>query len=375
MKIAINIPTYVTGSLDSGKAFNIELIKKIALSEPSNEFIITQSGDIEKMQNMPGNISIINLDSPGKNFLKWRLTYDYKIPSILKKNGVDLFIATDGICSLRTKIPQILFVQDLSYLIFPELFPSGIAAFFKRNTAGFLKKAVQIVVPSQFIENQIIAKYKSDPAKIHIAEQSPGVEFRQLSWEEKESTREKYSEGKEFFLFVGTIHPKNNLKQLLQAFSLFKKRQKTNTQLLIVGERGRLHEEFISSFAHYKFKNEVKIIEDLPAVDLPLLMGTANAFVYPSLYDGFPVSILNAMKAGVPVLASARSAIPETAGEGAILFDPENVNELSAQMMNIYKNENLRNEMVNRGLERAKDFNIAKIAEKIRKLIHTFKQN
>ena len=138
MKIAINIPFYLLGSLDSGKEFNIELIKKIAISEPSHEFIIMQSGELIQINNLPGNISVLPIDGPGKNSIQWKLFYDYKIPSILKKNDVDLFLATDGICSLRTKIPQILFIQDLSFLFFPGLFPSRMAAFFKRNT-GKLK--------------------------------------------------------------------------------------------------------------------------------------------------------------------------------------------------------------------------------------------
>ena len=375
MKIAINIPFYLLGSLDSGKEFNIELIKKIAISEPSHEFIIMQSGELIQINNLPGNISVLPIDGPGKNSIQWKLFYDYKIPSILKKNDVDLFLATDGICSLRTKIPQILFIQDLSFLFFPGLFPSLMAAFFKRNTGKFLNKAFQIMTPSYFIKSQIISKYKTDPSKIQTLAQSPNPEFRIISWEEKEAVRQKYTEGKEFFLFAGTIHPANNLKQLLQAFSLFKKRQKTNTMLLIVGERGRLHEEFLESFKHYKLKNEVRIIEDLPAEELPLVMGTANAFVDPSLYNGFGISVVKAMQSGVPVLASSKSAIPETAGDAAIFFDPENVNDLASQMMNIYKNENLRIEMVNKGLQKAKQFSINESANKIRSLFHLHKQN
>ena len=98
MKIAINIPFYLLGSLDSGKEFNIELIKKIAISEPSHEFIIMQSGELIQINNLPGNISVLPIDGPGKNSIQWKLFYDYKIPSILKKNDVDLFLATDGIC-------------------------------------------------------------------------------------------------------------------------------------------------------------------------------------------------------------------------------------------------------------------------------------
>jgi glycosyltransferase involved in cell wall biosynthesis len=165
------------------------------------------------------------------------------------------------------------------------------------------------------------------------------------------------------------VHPRKNLVNLLKGFSAFKKRQQSNMQLVIVGRMGWQTEGFTEALATFKFREDVLLTGYLPRTDLAALTGAAYALVYPSLWEGFGLPVLEAMQSGVPVLASGNSSVPEVAGTSALYFDPNDPAAIGERMMLIYKEEGRRKEMAAAGRERAAGFQWSDSAARVREIL------
>jgi glycosyltransferase involved in cell wall biosynthesis len=180
--------------------------------------------------------------------------------------------------------------------------------------------------------------------------------FRPLDWESREQVKGRFTGGTDYFLCVGSVHPRKNLVNLLKGFSAFKKRQQSGMKLVIAGRMAWRTEAFQQALSTFKFRDDVILTGYLPDQDLAALTAAAYALVYPSLWEGFGLPVLEAMQAGVPVLASGNSAIPEVAGSAAMYFDPADPAAIGERMMSIFKDEGQRKEMITQGLDRAGRF-------------------
>ena len=158
-----------------------------------------------------------------------------------------LFPAMDFV-HLRTKVPQCLVVHDLAFLHYPSFIKKSHLLFYKRYTPKFLEKAESIATVSEFSKQDIIKQYKTEAAKIDVVFSAVKEIFHPVSEEEKTATKNKYTDGKEYFMYAGAIHPRKNLMNLLKAFSVFKKRQQTNMKLVLAGRLAWKYESFRKRF-------------------------------------------------------------------------------------------------------------------------------
>ena len=211
---------------------------------------------------------------------------------------------------------------DLSFIHQPSFVKRREQFFYKKFTPKFLKKAKKIVAFSEFEKGDIIKQFKTDPDKIEVIYNGVDENCKPINFEERESIKEKYAEGNEYFIYSGIISPQKNLVNLLKAFSAFKKRQRSKMQLIIAGKPGKKYEEFVESLRLYRFKKEVKLLENLSSEELLKISASAYAMVYPSLYEKTAIPLLEAMKGEVPVITSSTSALPEICGDAALYADP-----------------------------------------------------
>jgi glycosyltransferase involved in cell wall biosynthesis len=177
--------------------------------------------------------------------------------------------------------------------------------------------------------------------------------------------KNKHTNGKEFFLYTGAIHPRKNLINLLKAFSVFKKRLQSNMKLVLAGRLAWKYDSFLEDLKHYKYRDDVVMTGYITENDLVDLTASAYAMVYPSLLEGFGVPVLEAMQSAVPVITSSSSAMQEIAQEAALYADPNDINDIAEKMMLIYKDENLRNELIKKGNEQVKTYCWQKTSEKL----------
>lgn len=303
------------------------------------------------------NVAHLVIETEIKTLLGWQLWYNYKLPALAKKHKAAILINVDGIGSLRTKILQFTIVQSLSFLQYPKLIAKKQSRFYKKNLPASLNKAKTIVAISRCIKNDLIENYQINEEKINII--YPGIKdlYLPVSLEEKESIKEKYADGKEFFLFTGQVDAINNLMILLKAFSFFKKRQKSNMQLLIATTNSPELKDLIESLKTYKYRSEVKLLEDLPEKELAKITAAAYTFVCPSLSDTSTEFLLQAMKSAVPVIVTDTRSFRETCADAALYANADDFADFADKLMLLFKDEKKRSELIENGKLQSQIYN------------------
>lgn len=351
MIIAINTRFLFSDYLEGFGNFIFETSHRLAKQYPEHQFIFIFDRPFDQRFVSSSNITPVIAGPAARHPILWKYWYDYKIPAVLKKYKADVFVSADGFCSLRTKVPQCLVVHDLAFLHYPTHLRRSHLSFYKKYTPKFLKKAASIATVSEFSKKDIIDQYKIDPEKINVVYNGVKEIFKPLPEGVREEMRNKYTGGKEYFLYTGSVHPRKNLMNLIKAFSMFKKRQKSSFKLLIAGRLAWKYESFVESLKSYKYRDDVVMTGYVDDEELAKITASAWAMVYPSLLEGFGVPVVEAMNCKVPVITSAASAMEEIAGDAALYTDPNSVEDIADKMMRIYKDETLRNELIKKGEE------------------------
>ena len=356
MIIAVNTRFLLKENLEGIGYFTREVFRLLTNQYKEHQFYFLFDRTYDETYIFSSNVTPVVVGPPARHPLLWKFWYDVKIPSVLKKIKADVFISPDGFCSLTSKIPQCLVVHDLGFLHYPETYRKSHELFYKRYTPLYLKKAKMIATVSHFSKKDIITQYKTADEKINIVYSAVKKIFHPLNIQQKEIIKEKYTEGKEFFIYTGALQPRKNLVNLLKAFSLFKKRQHSNWKLVLAGRLAWKNDDFLHLLKTYKYRNDIITPGYISESVLAQLTASAYAMIYPSLFEGFGVPVLEAMKSEIPVLTSANSSMQEIGEEAALYFDPLSVNDMAEKLMLIYKDEDLRNSLIQKGKQKAGEF-------------------
>ena len=343
--------------------FVYETFKHIAGNNPGHQFIFIFDDKYDPRFVFGPHVKLVVTGSATSHPLLWKWWYDVKIPAALKKYKADVFVSCDGICSLTTKVPQCLVVHNHWFLHYPSVYKKSHLLFYKRYMPKFLSKAKSIVTISGFSKQGIIKQYKTESAAIDVVYSGVKEIFKPIDDEKKAVTKNKYSEGREYFLYAGAINPQKNLMNLLKAFSVFKKRQQTNIKLVLAGRLAKKYGSFKEDLKSYKYRNDVVLTGAVEETELVQLIGAAYGFVYPCLYEGFATPVLEAMKCEVPVIAAINSSAQEIAKEAALYADVNSHTGIADKMMLLYKDENKRKELIAKGREIAKQYSWEKTAD------------
>ena len=343
----------------------IDCFEMIAVNHPEHEFIFIAEKEFSEQKNSIKNVKKIVLPQQSGNPLRWKLWYNYKLPSLLKKVKAAVFISADGVCLLRTKVPQCLFVNDLAFLHHPEWYSKKYLRFIKSNSADFFQKATTVVTFSDVLKNEIVQRYSVAQNKITVVPATSGKKYQPLNREAKEQVKEKYTAGKEYFLFNGSVHPRSSLVNLLKAFSFFKKRQKSNMQLIIASQTVSEDAAFVECLKLYKYRNEVKLLTSLDERSLYEITASAYACINTASLHSDIVILLNAMECEVPVIAGNLNVAIEILGDAALFVNsslPENIAE---KLMLLYKDENKRTGLIKKGIEQSTKYSLSETADQL----------
>ena len=349
MKIAVNTRFLLPHYLEGYGYFIYEAFKRITRDHPRDEFIFIFDRPYDPRFVFSSNITPVIAGPPARHPLLWKYWYDVKIPAVLKKYKPDVFVSADGYCSLRTKLPQCMVLHDLAFLHFPGHSKASHLAYYKKYTPKYLAKANAVATVSRFSKQDILEHYPVDEKKIDVVYSAAKEIFQPVNESVREEIKNRFTEGKEYFLYTGAIHPRKNLLNLLKAFSVFKKRQKSNTKLILAGRLAWKYDSFVESLKNYKYREDVILTGYIDEPLLANITASAYALVYPSLWEGFGVPVLEAMQCGVPVITSSLSSMQEIAGDAALYADADRFENIAEQMMRIYKDEALGKELIEKG--------------------------
>ncbi len=316
-----------------------------------------------------GNTKYIGAGPRARHPLLWKYWYDYVLPNLARKAGADCLFSPDGFCSLNCSIPQVLAIHDLAFLHYPQGISRIYLEYYKFYTPKFIRAAKQIVTVSEFSKEDIISHYPEAKNKITVVYNAADEHFRPASFREKEHCKERLTEGREYFLYTGSVHPRKNIMTLLKGFSWFKKRHQSNMKLVLAGRMAWKNEDFVKLMETYKYRNDVVMTGYLPEDELKTVIASSYALVYPSVWEGYGLPLVEAMQSGVPVIASNNSALPEIAGSAAYYTDPDDAEAWGRGMGLIFKDETYRNKLVQNGLERAGFFSWEKSASALHEVM------
>ena len=364
MIVGINICGGLKNNGERPDNFSIKYFNKIAIQHPEHTFVFITDNFSEDTAANVKNIIIVTIGPIPQNTFFWKFWYNHTLEKAIKKQKIELLINLDGICSLRSKIAQFSWINDLPTLHTASTFEKNRFQFYRRNTGGFLQKTNRIATASNFLKKEIIDRYKIEEQKIDVVYSSIDKDFVPISFQEKELTKEKYTEGKEYFLYAGEISTEKNWINLLKAFSFFKKRQKSNMQLLIIAN-AIADRVFLSSFKTYKYREDVKVLSDLLLVEKVKISASAYAFVYPSLYEVYPSKLMETMQCEIPVIASNIDSIIEIARDAVLYVNPNSFEDIADKMMLLFKDENKRNDLILKGKKQVLEYGVEKTANQL----------
>ncbi|OGH13693.1 MAG: hypothetical protein A2860_04580 [Candidatus Levybacteria bacterium RIFCSPHIGHO2_01_FULL_37_33] len=283
------------------------------------------------------------------------------------KEKPDVFFSPTHYLPFYVTYPSVVSILDVSYLHFPKLFKKRDLYQLKLWGRYSIKKAKKIITISKSSKNDIIKAYGVSENKISVI--YPGVksEIQSASWRTKlkmqnsKLLKEKYRVKGDYILFVGTLQPRKNIERLVEAFSRLKSKVK-NLNLVIIGKKGWMYEDILNAPEKYNVSDRVKFLDSVSDEELPVFYQNAICFVLPSLYEGFGLPVLEAMKYGCPVITSNVSSLPEAGGDAALYFNPENVNDIAEKIKKVIEDKTLREEMIQKGYQQIKKFSWEKTA-------------
>jgi glycosyltransferase involved in cell wall biosynthesis len=259
-------------------------------------------------------------------------------------------------------------VHDVIPLLFPLPSRSPSAWAFRQAYSSSLRRADLILADSEYSKGDIVSVCGISPERIvvaHLAFDRDAFMPAPVGSSQPESVLVRYGIRQPYVLHVGKMEPRKNLVRLVQAYRLLLERRKDfSLQLVLCGGQLWGCEELNRLVRQAALQGKVILTGVVPPHELPVLHRRAACFAMPSLYEGFGVPPLEAMASGVPVMCSNRSSLPEIAGDAALYFDPESLEEMSAAMERILADSALREQLVERGLMRARQFSWDKCAAK-----------
>jgi len=227
------------------------------------------------------------------------------------------------------------------------------------STRFGLKHAKKVITVSHFSKEEIKKIYGVSDEKLQVIYNGCNVElYKKIDRPDRvKAVLDKYGISQPFIFYVGRLEKKKNIPDLVNAYAIMREKyKKIKHRLVLVGQASHGFDEVNYVIQEFNLNQEVIITGWIPEEDLPYIYNGASAFIFPSLYEGFGIPLIQAMACATPVAASRAGSIPEVAGDAALYFDPESKSDMAEKMAQIVTDDNLRNELVKKGLDRVKNF-------------------
>ncbi len=338
--------------------YTLYLILNLARLDSTNEYTLLLNDRVpEEFGDLPANF--VPLVIPRRTL--WAQT---RLPAELRRLKPDVFFAPANVVPFLHPPRCVTTMHDVAFHFFPECYSPLVRWYLELTTRFALRAAARVIAVSQATKDDLVRIYGADPAHIEVIHSGLTVTEAKLpTADQVAATLERYEITPPYLLFLGRLETKKNVARIVQAF-------------LSLKERGLPHQLVLGGSPGVGFDDVARLINDSPhGVDVVLtgyvgqekadLFAGAEAFLFPSLYEGFGFPILEAAAYGVPVVTSDTSALAEVAGEAALLVDPLDVEEIAGAALRVIEDGELRSELVRRGRDRLRAFDWGVTASRV----------
>lgn len=371
MRIAVNTRFLLPHKMEGFGWYTYEIVKRIVENHPEHEFIFFFDRKYDEKFIFGSNVTPVVLHPQARHPILFKIWFNYSVTRALKKYKADIFFSPDGYLSLRSNISQIAVIHDINFEHHPEDLPNGVYKYLSTNFPRFARKANHIVTVSEYSKKDIVETYGIQKEKVTAIWNGVADVYAPIDENTKVEIRRHYSNGKDYLLFVGALHPRKNLKRLIAAFDLYiKENPKSDLQLVVVGEAiwGYLDEQTSISPA---LKTRIHFTGHLSQEKLVQVMASAFIFTFVPYFEGFGIPLVEAMKCGTPILAGNKTALPEIGGDAVLYCDPFNIEDIKNQLTVLIHDHQLRTKLSQKGIERASLFSWDKAAIQTWEVIET----
>jgi glycosyltransferase involved in cell wall biosynthesis len=347
------------------EAYSLHLIRSLLELDPAHRFRLYFN-----QAPLPGLFSAAGSTGYEQRVLSFpRLWTHARLSTEMLLHPPDVLYVPSHVLPIVHPRRSVVTVHDLGHRFYPEAHTPGQRRYLEWSTRYHVSTAAHLVADSEATKRDLVCLYGADEGRITVVHLGvdpalqPVVEPAELA-----RVRARYGLASSYLLYVGTLQPRKNLVRLIDAFAEVCRMSEGSgraLQLVLAGKRGWLYDEILERGRELGVEARIVFPGFVPEADLAALYSGARLFVMPSLYEGFCLPVLEAMACGTAVACSATSSLPEVVGDAALLFDPQDVDDMASAMAQVLRTEELGRSLVARGIERARAFTWTRAARQV----------
>ena len=352
MRIAFDGTTLRPGRTGVGY-YTEHLLHHLAAQAPDDEFVVVSNRPVDTTQPLLPSVQIAS-SSWRVPRMVWMQTL---APRMLRRRQVDLVHFTNGMVPVASGVPTVVTIHDMSLTLYPRYHPPRRVLLNRPLVDLAARRADAIITVSQSAKRDIVRLYGLSPERVHVVHEAAAPSFRPVhDSTERDRVRRRYGLADRFILYVGTIEPRKNLPNLIEGFSRRRKTGDLPHQLVCAGPYGWLSRDIEDRIERLQVEDAVRFTGYVPFEDLPALYSLAEMFVFPSLYEGFGLPVIEAMACGTPVITGQVAALSEVAGGAVEHVDRLDAESLGEAMASLARSRERRENFSALGLRRAHSF-------------------
>ncbi len=352
MRIAFDGTTLRPGRTGVGY-YTEHLLHHLAQESPDDDLFILSNRPVDTTRPLPERVRV--------EVSPWRVPrlawMQMLAPRMLRRLRADVVHFTNGMVPIASPVPTVVTIHDMSLTIYPRFHPPRRVLLNRPLVDLAARRADAIITVSQSAKRDIVGLYHLDPERVHVVHEAAAPSFRPITdLRDFERVRRQYGLADRFILYVGTIEPRKNLPRLIEGFAKRRKNGELPHQLVCAGPYGWLSRDVENLIERLQIGDAVRFTGYVPFADLPAIYNLAEMFVFPSIYEGFGLPVIEAMACGTPVITGRVPALDEVSGGAVEQVDRLEADALGDAMVALSGSRDRRESLRARGLDRARSF-------------------
>ena len=373
MTILVDV-RHLTQSHPSGVGhYTIQLLRALFDLDTQNRYILLSTGrtpaNIETLFPEHADskqLSHVHIPLPNKLLKCQTILFKQPVFNELVKEPVDLiFLPNLNYTILPEEIPTVMTIHDLSWKLFPSFYSKKMQLWHKLlKPAALIDQTAHIITPSQSTKQDVVHFFDKPESAISVVPHGLDAPFQDHIQPTDHGVRSRHRLPKRFALFIGTLEPRKNLIAAIEAMKSYRERTGDEMSLVLAGSWGWKSQALEKRINQPDVCKWIKVLGYVPDKDRASLYRLASVTLWPSIYEGFGMPVLESMACGTPVITSHTSSLPEVAGGAAILVDPYNHRDIAAALEQLFASQKLQDKLRQKGIEQSRKYLWEKTAEK-----------
>lgn len=352
LQVVVNTRLLIENKLDGIGWFSDQTLKRITQNNPDVHFVFLFDRDFNDRFIYSDNITPLVVGPQARHPFLYYAWFHISVKNLLNRMKPDLFLSPDGFLSPGAKCPQLPVIHDINFLHNPKDLRSLTSRYYNYFFPKYAKTASRIATVSEYSKADIVKHYAIDPSKVDVVYNGINEGFKPLDETEQQTVRNTYTQGKPYFLFVGSQSPRKNLNRLVAAFGKFKEQSGSDLKLLLVGALYVSEGDVRRVISQSVCKQDIIFAGRQSQPELEKIMASAFALTFVPYFEGFGIPIVEAFQCDVPVISSNTTSMPEISGDAALLVDPYDVDSIAKGMEDVWRDTSLRAQLIEKGKTR-----------------------